>query len=250
MKYIELPIDDIVSRYKNGESAIQIANYYNVSKLLIQRRLRLANAIKLPGWSSKKYTVNETFFDIIDNEPKAYWLGIFLTDGNTSGGVRLNLQSGDEEHIKKFQSDISSNHPIRIISEGKQGTSCLHIGNKHLVKTLREKGIVPHNKRIYKVTEELEKHYWRGAIDGDGSIGYNKSFCISIVGTLETCDEFKCFCKKFIHTKANVSKDNNVYRFKLHGNIAMDVCHVLYNNATIYLERKYQKYIKLRQRAI
>lgn len=239
MRRIELPMEEIVGRYRSGERSADIAKSFGVKQLLIQRRLKSAGAIKPRGWSSKKYSVDETYFDVIDTEQKAYWLGIFLTDGSTSGGVRLNLQSRDEEHIKKFQRDIGSNHPIRQVDEGRGGTSCLHIGNKHLVEVLRGKGIVPHNKTIYNVPPSLERHYWRGAVDGDGHLGRND---IRLVGTWNICAAFKRFCRKYVSTKAKVRRreDKNVCEFRLHGCIANDVANVLYSDAEVYLNRKYE----------
>lgn len=245
MRKINLPIEDMIEKYENFESSMDIAKYYNVSQSTVCRNLEKYIKFREIGWAAKKYSVDETYFDNIDSEDKAYWLGIFLTDGNTSGGVRLNLQTGDEGHIKKFQNNIGSNHPIRRVQEGTNGTSCLHIGNKHLVSVLREKGIIPHDKKVFNVDSFLEKHYWRGAIDGDGNV-FKKGLMIGICGTEETCNKFREFCLKIVKSNAQVKNiKKNLWHFRLHGLIIIPVCKVLYENSTVYLERKYKTYLEL-----
>src|ERR1043166_869655 len=63
------------------------------------------------GWSLKgkpsnnrTYTANDLYFDEVDSEDKAYWLGFLYTDGSLSdrGIVYLSLQRADRGHIELF----------------------------------------------------------------------------------------------------------------------------------------------------
>lgn len=50
--------------------------------------------------------IDNTVFDVIDTEEKAYWLGFLYADGNigsTECKLEVNLQASDWEHMKKFQ---------------------------------------------------------------------------------------------------------------------------------------------------
>ena len=69
----------------------------------------------------KKYSVNESFFDIIDTEEKAYWLGFIMADGcictsnSSSPNNRLSiiLNQKDKDHLIKFKKAIDSKAPVR-----------------------------------------------------------------------------------------------------------------------------------------
>lgn len=246
MKRIDISIDELVKKYNTGYSTKHLAGHYNCSVITIQRKLRDANCKFRPfGHGCKKYKVNETFFDIIDNEEKSYWLGMMLTDGSTSGKlVRLGFKKDDESHLKKFLKSISSTHPIKH-QKSKDGflQSYVSIGNKHMRNSLIYKGVITKDKKVFKsLSPDLEIHYWRGAIDGDGKVDA-KTSTIGLVGTKEICQAFKVFCQKYVKTKANVKKHGNVWSFRLHGNLAFDLTKILYSNSSIHLDRKYQEYL-------
>lgn len=246
MKRIEIPIEKLVKQYNSGYSTKYLANYYNCSIITIQRKLRNAENcnFRSVGHGSKKYKVNENFFDIIDNEDKSYWLGVMLTDGSTSCKlVRLGFKKDDESHLEKFLTSISSSHPIKHQNKNGHIQSYVSIGNKHMRDSLIYKGIISGNKQVFKINSELERHYWRGAIDGNGQVD-SESNTIGIVGTKEICEAFKAFCQKHVDTRANVKKHGNIWSFRLHGNLAFDLTKVLYQKSSIYLTRKYQEYLK------
>ncbi len=60
----------------------------------------------------RKYKLNESFFEIIDSEEKAYWLGFLMADGSVRAGqsqdgtghwnIRLSLATADKERIERF----------------------------------------------------------------------------------------------------------------------------------------------------
>ena len=57
--------------------------------------------------------VNEKYFDIIDNEEKAYWLGYIYADGYSAQKSPwfLCIQTIDKNHIEKF-SNIIRTHQL------------------------------------------------------------------------------------------------------------------------------------------
>ncbi len=57
-----------------------------------------------------RYKYNRDFFEVIDTPEKAYWLGMFTSDGNiynnrnkpnksNAVGIRLRLQNKDTNHL-------------------------------------------------------------------------------------------------------------------------------------------------------
>lgn len=98
----------------------------------------------------KKYQVNENYFEKIDSEEKAYWLGFLYADGNVrmhknkSGILKLKLKQSDKKHIEKFSKCLNSNYPIKsgieiIKNKGKEYKcyhSTINIYNTKLVKDL------------------------------------------------------------------------------------------------------------------
>lgn len=68
---------------------------------------------------AKKYTFNKNYFEKIDSEDKAYFLGLLYADGCNStsatqnhASIVLNLQEGDKEILEKFMKYINSNKPL------------------------------------------------------------------------------------------------------------------------------------------
>lgn len=125
------------------------------------------------------YKFNEKFFDKIDSEEKAYWLGFLAADaginipgiGRDAGWVLcVNLQKRDKHHLEKFLKALDRDAPLY------EEDTCvrLQVGSKHLVESLINLGITPrksHSLKPWVGPKNLQKHYWRGMFDGDGSVG-------------------------------------------------------------------------------
>lgn len=88
----------------------------------------------------------------------------------------------------------------------------------------------------------------RGIFDGDGSIGINKhKNCnkpypkISLVGTQDIVTN----CLRYTNIENLVTKygNNNYYETHFTHNKAMQFLNIIYNDAHIYLDRKYNKYL-------
>lgn len=102
--------------------------------------------------------------------------------------------------------------------------------------------------RIDLILEHLQRHYLRGLIDGDGSIGiekpynqpwisfcgYNRDFVASFQKAIDD------FLKEEKHNKIN---KGNVFSCRWKGRIKVSkILKWLYEDATIYLERKKKFY--------
>jgi hypothetical protein len=87
----------------------------------------------------------------------------------------------------------------------------------------------------------LERPYWRGVIDGDGYISKDGKQLV-LVGDYDVVLAFQKFvlthCPK---VKASIFRDSNIYTFQVTGASARKMLEVLYGEATVYLDRKYER---------
>ena len=98
-----------------------------------------------------------------------------------------------------------------------------------------------------EIDESLYAHFIRGYFDGDGSISDPKnSIAINIVGTkdfLEVIHHVLDIPKyKIKHRQPDHSIEVHISEFS--GQDARRFCLFLYNNSTIHLERKHERFIK------
>lgn len=108
-------IDIHIEEYKNGKPIKTIAKENNVSNQFVSETF-VSFGAKLLG--RRKYTLDEHYFDIIDTQDKAYYLGLLFSDGCNNicrYAVRIGLQERDKEILEKFSYDIKTNRPLRFI---------------------------------------------------------------------------------------------------------------------------------------
>lgn len=194
--------------------------------------------------------MDENFFDIIDTQEKAYWLGFNTADGSIKDTGRhyqisIMLKKEDENHLLKFLRDLDSNYKTRYI----RNYVYIDICSKKMVKDLKKMGLYPNKVQTVepckKMPDHLERHYWRGLFDGDGWItkyrkpnGYVK-WEIGLSGNKSMLEGFRKFISKQVQSNASVRKKKTCYVIQYGGKwIPRGVAKVLYENATIYLSRK------------
>jgi DNA-binding transcriptional regulator WhiA len=246
-------IDDIIRRYQAGESATEIANTIGYSHDLVEKWLKL-RGIVLRGMTAYG-NLDEHYFDVIDTEEKAYWLGFFAADGNVGKNnhqLQMTLAYKDLDHLKKFCQAIKSNAKIQIrerkktLSVYKECQVCLK--SKVMWEALTQKGILPEKSKnliIPDIMEDLQRHFWRGMIDGDGSLPVSSrkyKLSLSLIGTLDVCTKFKDFVDKRFSNNSEVIKQNYkipIYVVTIWGSSAKELIDFLYKDSTIFLDRKY-----------
>lgn len=213
----------------------------------------------------KRYILNTSFFEKINTEEKAYWLGFLYADGCVSEqehkkSVIIVLKSDDIGHIELFNKHIESNRKVKIDN---RGYARLDIGNTKMANDLIKHGCIPRKTFKLKFPSEeivpqyLIHHFIRGYLDGDGCIcTYYKlrkdrkkpdyTCEIKFVGTLEMIEGISAFFKsdkKILRPKHSKKICNINFKVKKHLKEVLS----LYDGATVYLERKKAKldeYIK------
>ena len=91
--------------------------------------------------------------------------------------------------------------------------------------------------------EELLIPFIRGYFDGDGCISYQcyKNICSARVSLVGTEDMLKNIANTFNFKKYRFNKKGNAYQIYFNAQDSFDFIEKIYNNASIYLDRKFNR---------
>lgn len=216
------------------------------------------------GWLlAKNYNVenkramksfNIHYFDEIDTEEKAYWLGFLFADGaitkhNASYGIELSLKIEDKDHVEKFAKAIGKQY---VNNNSTYRSRCI-VGSKHMFNVLCSYGCTTKKSLTLKFPDtnifkdkSLIRHFIRGYFDGDGCISFgNKEHTTASLNILGTEDFLNGIQKEYgtskkYHLNNKMNEITKVISFD--GKNAYRFAKYLYENSTIYLDRKYERY--------
>lgn len=230
---------------------------------ILQRGIK---TLKLKRISQDRYSVNYDYFSKW-TEGSAYFLGFIIADGhihyNKSKFLQIEVQKQDIDILQKLKEQLNFEGIIMngkkqddnaVINGNKckcQGSYKIQINNAKIVSDLNKLG-VPLDNKTYTATfpknipNEFLKHFMRGIIDGDGSISYNKkhpnTMAISFCGTYDVVKEVKdhmpCDCENNRIFKSS----EHCWNFVISGKKANMIVEWLYEDANIFLDRKYRIY--------
>lgn len=274
---------EIIKMYADGNSMDKIAELVgcsarNIINILVKNNIQSRSHSK----AGQKYEINEDFFEKIDTEEKAYFLGLLYADGcvsSTRTSTSLALKESDREIVEKLNRLIYPTKEVYYMkrhgrehedfqkSFGKfnfktfyEGRWAIIITNKKIKEDLIKLGCVPAKSLILtfptkeQVPEHLRNHFIRGYFDGDGCISFTKEggrYSFSLVGTLQFLTEAQ---KELVN---NI--DINYTKFYCHKNSVtttrtltyaginnvLKIRNYLYKDATIFMQRKYDKFFAI-----
>lgn len=256
-KWTDQQIQYLIENYKDKTNK-ELAEILHKTKVAVDMK---ANNL---GLKNTKYSYDQNFFSVIDTEEKAYWCGFIMADGCVtiqedinSCELTIQLQKSDVGHLKKFNKSIGGNAEITFFTQicsftGKPTEACrIRFYSQQLVHGLGQYGVIPCKSLIKQfpsnIPDSLMNHFIRGYFDGNGTIYTyqnnprcsfatgSKDFVIGLQTYLWT-HGFRCgkICKTHdahVYTFAILEKDKGIYSF----------LKFIYNNSSIYLDRKYQK---------
>lgn len=244
-------------------------NYKKLTYLEIAEKLdRSKTAVDLKinriGLKKSKYKYDQNYFEIIDTQEKAYWLGFIYADGciqenaNTNScELAIKLQGSDYKHLKKFNKSINGNVNVEVfdsicnLNQKTYSSSSIRIYSAKMVHDLKEHGLCNNKSFVLQFPEinnELLPHFIRGFFDGDGCI------CDDISRKLVKCD-FTCASIEFINSLRTLlyangissyiyQETDRIYRLYIRGLLNCDkFLQFIYRDANIFLDRKNQKMI-------
>lgn len=225
--------EQVIKLVREGHTLKSCALELNMSRSKLYRLLDKWNITK------KSIQFNEKFFESIDCESKAYWLGFIMADGCVSmtqhPKVQIKLHGKDEQHLIKWHKAIRSCNKLSTI-EGKHKQST-HYSQK-MCHDLIRLGCIPNKSLLLEfpcIPNHLNHHFIRGYFDGDGCVCFSNNRKISFVGTkifLETL-------RKKLNAKGYFSTAGRAFHWGVHGNvITKKIIDYMYADATIWLDRK------------
>ena len=257
-KPFDLNVNEIAERYKNGETASNIANSFNVSISVVTDRLR-SQGIEIvnPRCREMYKFVDEDFFSRKDGW-SAYTYGLLLSDGCLSNkdAVIITLQESDVPVLASIAEKMGIHSrpklSFRKSGEGYEPKVAGSISFSHpkLISDLRDLGM-EERKSTREVAPEcfaFDRHFWRGMVDGDGwlIVGKHRGPALGLCGSEAICNQFLEFCKTIVgDIKAKVlRRKGNLFAIVLTKNKCLPIARQLYQDAQICLPRKYNKYLE------
>lgn len=261
-----LTYEDVKKLYIDGMTMEGIGKICKIDKSSVGKILKNKNVeIRLATETARKYTLNENYFDKIDTQDKCYWLGWIYSDGCISGNtITIALQEDDKEILEKLRDLIGSNRPLvfqngRIKNDGsgyRKNQYSLVISSKYLVNRLLELGCTSKKAHTIQfpqyIPKELIKFWILAYFDGDGSVNksYKNSQCsFSICGNKFIVPEIQKILVNELNlceTKLYYKKESNCALTYSGKNQIIKIMEWLYQDATIYLQRKYDKYQEIK----
>lgn len=261
-------IDNLIHAYHEGLSTKTLATQYGVSQSCVLRTLtRHGVNIRV---HNKLHAVNHAFFEVIDTEAKAYFLGLLMADGCVTHGrertqqIVISLQGGDKHILEDFIKAIEFSGPIYSYVRGankgggfgKEPRLCcsVRISSSRLCKDLMRHGCTPKKSltlawpKLGVIPDHLMHHFIRGYMDGDGWMCWRKPWregkpWVLVIGFCGN-EEFIVGLRGYLMHRIGLRGPKpHLY----HGIARIDVSAVseavalrdyLYKGATIALERK------------
>lgn len=246
---------------------IGLSDFLQVSERAIGRVLAEA---KINTRRKNRYTVQEDFFRCIDNEEKAYILGLIYADGFVGDEHYNNIVLGlnDKELVESIAGILKFTGEVR---KGKKGgfenskeTYVLNFSSEIMTSDLRGYGPYP-NKSLTltdlpNINDNLFKHFIRGYFDGDGSIILSRHTSYHKVAGVTKKYEYPSYIfmllgtKQFLENVANKMELEHyqITKTKTEEIKCLRVCakcdlkslfNYLYGNSNLYLKRKYDKWL-------
>lgn len=265
------PIQSVINIKNAAEYYKEQGGYPNVTVTEVGKKFKVAPT-KLSSYLNDYYpdvitkktsTFNENVFDSIDTEEKAYWLGFIFADGTISSSplrgeaktqyqFELCLSSKDKGHLEKFSKFIEFRNNIFC-----DDVRCrLSVYSKHFWNVLNCNGCTPNKSLTLKFPKKelfadhsLIRHFIRGYFDGDGCISYSNkehTMCsFNLIGTSDFLENVKLYlnldCSLYI---LHPEKQSITKYITLSHKKAFKAIEQLYNDSSIYLERKYKRYLE------
>lgn len=250
--------ESVLSFYENEKDLNVLNAVFNIPKKNIAEFLKSKHVFLNGQYAgSRKYQVNKYFFDRIDSEEKAYFLGLLYADGSNRierGEINLTLQEEDYYLLKRLNDLINPERPIvKISSKQSNGKNIfrMYINSKYISNRLNELGVFENKtfKLVFPkwLNENLFPHFIRGYFDGDGSISINKEnkAFVQFIGTeLFITEVLEILVKysnvNYVKIRLNHNNDtSNIRTISFGGNgNAKKIFDYLYKDAQIYMLRK------------
>lgn len=248
--------------YIAAEKNNQHISLTTLSKKYHCKRETISKYIKLLGFevinrATGKH-INSNVFDNIDTEEKAYWFGFLCADGciTKNNYVELGIHWNDYDHMQKYRKflELESDDSIKR----NKNVARVRIHNNHMAEQLLKKGCIHNKSHLLKfpklsifANRSLVYDFIRGYCDGDGCLRFYQNYKNVWVCdlTITSTKEFLEGVKKFLNIEGGYMRNCSTSKIQTDAwNLsyrcvpARQVARLLYENSSIYMDRKYKIY--------
>ena len=247
---------EIINQRKIGTTEKEISKKFDISLRQYYNLLKLNNIEQ----KSKvvKYNFDEDYFESIDTEDKAYFLGFIVADGsvNSISNV-IQITQKEPDILYEFKKYIK--YEGGLVKSRNRDVFDIKISSSKMKSDLLKLGISP-NKTMSVgyplIPENLQNHFMRGVFDGDGCISiHHDKRDNSNRGQVNICSGSFDFIKEYVDNmvkycgvkKNNIRQPKGTYYVIDWGGL-LDVesfYGFLYKDANIFLKRKKETYDKV-----
>lgn len=248
--------EEILRLYNEGIASTKIARQVGVSKWYVLQVIPQEEKKTKAFYNT--YTCNYQFFENIDNEIKAYFLGLFYADGYNNqekAAIRIGFAEKDKELLEKFLEAIGSNHKIKTRKQdgNSQPFYSADINSRILSDDLAKHGCVQAKthllEKMPELPEELYRHFIRGYFDGDGSVYYTQSgsvdkITLSWTGNKPFLEDVQAYLIKELGVSktaiyiSHPDRDNLIGDLRYSNGTATKIHEWMYADCQYYSERK------------
>lgn len=218
----------------------------------------IASTVNLTEDAVKLFTAHgrTSVFSKIDTPEAAYWYGFLNADGAIVGvgpgtlRLQVALARKDRAHLVKLREFLGAQRDVwdyeaKTIGGIVRPYSSLICQERPVVIDLARLGILPNKTGAEKpwtdAPANLIRHYWRGMVDGDGSVP-GKSFTITLAGSYEVSRAFACWANRVGGSAVNPTQDKrspNHWRVIIGSRSTIPaLLRELYADAPVSLDRK------------
>lgn len=271
VKKITVDMEEVfAAEYAKGVSSEVIAKHFNVDGGTVRRAVRKKGLVIRPDTENKrKYNIDVDYFENINTEEKAYFLGLLYADGSLSSGgfgIKITLKDHDIDILEKLSNIIygfrklKESQTILLDKDNNEYISkyfTLSFYSKKMHQDLCKLGCTP--RKSFTITfpdkiinPEFIRHFIRGYFDGDG--------CISVVDEnkprvdFTSNGDFIIGLKQFIEKTLNIDcnkigqrhPDTATRNMQLSGFYKTPIIlDYIYKDANIFMNRKRNKYYEM-----
>lgn len=249
-RYDKETIKKALNLYEEGYDQKQIGRMLKIKYGTIGSWVKKYGSPRHRGPKSK--VKNEDFFDVIDTEEKAYFLGFIMADGcvstyNNEWSLKMGVSTIDKEIIEKLLKYLDANYKIKDKkTKTPQGNpsycSFVSITSRHLVESLMKLGVIERKtskESMPNIANNLKRHFVRGFFDGDGITCITKNKKRSgFISSLELINEIQTFLGSNQKIHRNKQSKKPVYYFLGGIKFSRKLYEAIYKDSTIWLARK------------
>ena len=248
--------EEILRLYEEGVSSSKIAKQVGVSKWYVLQLIPQEEKKTKAFYNT--YSCNYQFFENIDNEVKAYFLGLFYADGYNNQKIAtlsLGFAEKDKELLEKFLIAIESDHKIvsRKREENAQTFYSTDISSRILSDDLARHGCIQAKTHVLEkmpiLPDGLYRHFIRGYFDGDGSVYYTQSgntdkITLSWTGNKPFLEDVQAYLIKELEVSktaiyiSHPDRNNLIGDLRYSNGTATKIHNWMYSDCQYYSERK------------